>query len=81
MDDSQLLHTINVIAKEEEHLWALAGEEGGLNDDEEARLYELKVQLDQAYDLLAQRRARRSAGLDPEEAHLRPARIVENYEQ
>ena len=81
MDDNQLLHTINEIAAEEEHLWAKASEEGGLSVDEDARLRELQVHLDQTYDLLAQRRARRSAGLDPDEAHLRPPQIVENYEQ
>jgi Protein of unknown function (DUF2630) len=81
MDDTQLLHMINAIASEEEHLWAQASEEGGLSVAEEARLHELQVNLDQVYDLLAQRRARRSAGLDPDEAQLRPARVVENYEQ
>ena len=81
MDDSQLPQTINAIANEEEHLWAKASEEGGLSAEEDARLAELQVQLDQTYDLLAQRRARRSAGLNPDEAHVRPAQIVENYEQ
>lgn len=81
MDDSQVLHGINSIAEEEEALWLRGGEEGGLSGQEEARLHELKIQLDQAYDLLAQRRARRSAGLNPDEARVRPADIVENYEQ
>ena len=81
MDDSEVLHRINSLAEEEEHLWSRASEEGGLTGDDEARLHLLQVQLDQAYDLLAQRRARRSAGLDPDEAHLRPASVVENYQQ
>ena len=81
MDDSQVLHWINQLADEEESLWSRGSEHGGLSSDEEARLHTLQVQLDQAYDLLAQRRARRSAGLDPEGARLRPAEIVENYQQ
>jgi hypothetical protein len=39
------------------------------------------VQLDQLYDLLHQRQARRAAGLDPDGARIRPAAIVEGYEQ
>ena len=81
MDDSEVLHRINSLAEEEEHLWSRASEEGGLTGEDEARLHVLQVQLDQAYDLLAQRRARRAAGLDPDEAHMRPASVVENYQQ
>jgi hypothetical protein len=81
MDDSLVVHRINSLAEEEEHLWSRAGEEGGLTAEDEARLQVLQVQLDQAYDLLAQRRARRAAGLDPEGARVRPAAVVENYQQ
>jgi hypothetical protein len=81
MDDSEVLHRINSLAEEEEHLWSRAGEDGGLSGEDEARLHLLQVQLDQAYDLLAQRRARRSAGLDPDEARVRPPSVVEHYEQ
>jgi hypothetical protein len=81
MEDAQVLHRINEIAEEEERLWARAEEEGGLSTEEQARLHELQVHLDQFYDLLAQRRARRSAGLIPDEATVRPAEIVERYQQ
>jgi hypothetical protein len=81
MEDAQVLHRINEIAEEEERLWARAEEEGGLSTEEQARLHELQVHLDQFYDLLAQRRARRSAGLNPDEATVRPAEIVERYQQ
>jgi hypothetical protein len=37
--------------------------------------------LDQCWDLLRQRRALREFGKDPDEAKVRPAKIVENYEQ
>jgi hypothetical protein len=45
------------------------------------RLQEIKVQLDQVYDLLHQRQGRRDAGEDPAEAELRPAEVVEDYKQ
>ncbi|HKY14529.1 MAG TPA: DUF2630 family protein, partial [Microthrixaceae bacterium] len=37
--------------------------------------------LDQCWDLLRQRRARRDAGEDPDEAMIRPEDMVEEYEQ
>jgi hypothetical protein len=40
---------------------------------------ELEVTLDRCWDLLHQRRARRSAGLDPDEARVRDADEVEGY--
>jgi hypothetical protein len=81
MDDSEVLHRINSLAEEEERLWSRGSEEGGLTTEQDARLHELQVQLDQAYDLLAQRRARRAAGLNPDEARVRPPEVVENYQQ
>jgi Protein of unknown function (DUF2630) len=44
-------------------------------------MQQLKVSLDQCWDLLRQRRARREAGLDPESAELRRPEVVERYEQ
>jgi hypothetical protein len=46
-----------------------------------ARLRELEQELDQCWDLLRQRRARRAAGLDPSEAGARPTEFVERYRQ
>ena len=45
------------------------------------RLESLQVELDQCWDLLRQRRARREFGEDPDAAKVRPASVVENYEQ
>ena len=81
MDDHEVMDRINELAAEEEHLWSRAGQEGGLTADDDARLKMLQVRLDQAYDLLNQRRARRAAGLDPDAAHVRPPEVVENYQQ
>lgn len=46
-----------------------------------ARLHELEQELDQCWDLLRQRRARRAAGLEPSEAGPRPAEFLERYRQ
>jgi hypothetical protein len=80
MDDQQVLDRIDQLVQEEEEL--LHRHEGeGLDDDEHARLDELKVQLDKAWDYLRQRRALRRAGDDPEDASVRDGGTVEDYEQ
>ena len=75
--DQPVLSHIDQLVKEEERLYA----KNGLTDDDQARLAEVKVELDQCWDLLRQRRALREFGEDPDKAKVRPARIVENYEQ
>ncbi len=55
--------------------------QGSLDDGDRARLHEIKVELDQCWDLLRQRQALRDAGRDPGEARVRPPKVVENYEQ
>jgi Protein of unknown function (DUF2630) len=45
------------------------------------RVREIEVMLDQCWDLLRQRRAKREFGADPDEAHVRDPEIVERYEQ
>ena len=75
--EKSVLNHIDRLVKEEEGLY---GRNELTNDDRE-RLAELKVQLDQCWDLLRQRRALREFGDNPDKAKVRPARIVENYEQ
>lgn len=81
MNDSRLFQHINELSDEEERLFAKAGDGGGLSQDEIDRLEEIKVELDQGYDLLHQRQARLAAGLDPAEAELRSPEVVERYQQ
>ncbi len=81
MEDEAIYDRINSLAEEEEQLYARAGSGDGLGPPEENRLHEIEAQLDQAYDLLAQRRARRAAGQDPDDAEARPVDTVEGYEQ
>ena len=81
MSDEQTLNRIDELVKEEEALLHRhEGEGEGLSPAEHARLEELKVQLDQAWDFLRQRRALRQYGEDPDEASPRDPGTVEGYE-
>ena len=80
MSDESALDTINRLAAEEHELRAKEAA-GSASDADKSRIAELDVELDQCWDLLRQRRARRSAGLDPDDAHLRTAPTVEGYQQ
>ena len=75
--DTPVLNHIQQLASEEHALF----NKDALSDADRDRLDKIKVELDRCWDLLRQREARRSAGQDPSKAHLRPAKIVENYEQ
>jgi hypothetical protein len=76
-NDQSVLSHIDELVKEEERLYA----KNGLTEEDQSRLGEVKVALDQCWDLLRQRRALREFGEDPDKAKVRPAKIVENYEQ
>jgi len=78
MDDQQIVERINELAHQEHELWETESR-GEASDSERERLKELQVTLDQCWDLLHQRRARRSAGMDPDEAGVRDERTVEGY--
>jgi Protein of unknown function (DUF2630) len=80
MDDPQIHQTIEQLVAEEHELWSRE-EADGASDEDRRRLRELQVQLDQCWDLLRQRRALRSAGLDPETATPRSPEVVERYQQ
>ena len=80
MDDSQIHSEIERLVAEEHALWEREGA-GESTDADRERLANLKVSLDQFWDLLRQRRAYRRAGLDPEAAQPRPVDVVEHYEQ
>ena len=80
MDDSQIHATIEQLVGEEHDLWDREAA-GDASDADRRRLQELKVSLDQCWDLLRQRRALREAGRDPDAAGVRPPDVVERYEQ
>jgi Protein of unknown function (DUF2630) len=78
MEDQRVIDRINDLAHEEHELFDRESR-GEASDAERDRLKRLEVTLDQCWDLLHQRRARRSAGLDPDQASVRDERTVEGY--
>jgi hypothetical protein len=80
MEDPQIHGTIESLVAEEHELWRRESD-GEATDADRQRLRQLKVSLDQCWDLLRQRRALRDAGLDAGQAELRRTEIVERYEQ
>ena len=80
MDDAEVISRIGALVDEEHTLESEAGQHGP-ESDAAGRLREVEVALDQCWDLLRQRRARRDAGLDPEDAQVRPEGTVEGYLQ
>jgi hypothetical protein len=80
MDDPQIHGTIEKLVAEEHELWQREAA-GEASDADRRRLGEIRVSLDQCWDLLRQRRARRDAGQDPDTAAARPPEVVERYEQ
>ncbi|WNV90452.1 DUF2630 family protein [Umezawaea sp. Da 62-37] len=80
MTDEEVISRINQLVAEEHELEnSKIGE--GLSADEATRLRAIEVGLDQAWDLLRQRRARRAAGMDPDAAETRDVGVVEGYRQ
>jgi len=80
MDDPQIHGAIDQMVAEEHDLWERESA-GNATDADRQRLAALKVSLDQCWDLLRQRRARRDAGQSPEGAELRSPEVVERYQQ
>ncbi|BCW56722.1 hypothetical protein J2790_003413 [Paenarthrobacter nicotinovorans] len=80
MDNQDLLERIQSLVEEEHRLRDSAGSEHD-GDDNRARLAHLEAQLDQCWDLLRQRRAKKDAGENPDEAEPRPVSEVEGYRQ
>jgi len=80
MDDSELVRRIGELA-DEEHALERSITPDAASDSDRQRLADLEVALDQCWDLLRQRRARRTAGVDPDAAVVRPSGTVEGYEQ
>lgn len=80
MNDPEILQRIEDLVNEE-HQLTQQSHQGGLSEDEHERMRQLEISLDQCWDLLRQRRALRSAHLNPDEAAVRDADTVEHYKQ
>ena len=84
MSDESILNRIEQLVAEEHTLTsreqADAKSADALEGDRQ-RLDDVSIELDRCWDLLRQRRARRDAGQNPDEAHVRDADTVERYWQ
>jgi uncharacterized protein DUF2630 len=75
--DESILAKIQGLVHAEQSLYG----QNELSDHDQVRLEKIKVELDQCWDLLRQRDARREFGQDPDRAKVRPASVVERYKQ
>lgn len=76
MSDKTLLHHITELVDEEAQLRNDTAAAGANS----ARIKQIEIALDQCWDLLRQRRAKREFGEDPAAAKARDAKTVEGYE-
>jgi Protein of unknown function (DUF2630) len=81
MDDTQILRQIDELVSEEHELRGKVARGELSTHKEQKRLHTLEEALDQCWDLLRQRRARREFGENPDSVEPRPASEVENYLQ
>lgn len=81
MDEQGILQRIRSLVDEERHLRekAEAAPPGPGHAPDRARLERIEQELDQSWDLLRQRRAKRQYGENPNEAKPRPTKQVEGY--
>jgi Protein of unknown function (DUF2630) len=79
--DEKISEQIEQLERERDALWRREGAEDPSLETDRTRLDEIKVELDQLWDLLRQRRALRNAGQDPDLANERSAEVVERYWQ
>jgi hypothetical protein len=81
MDDKEIFRTIGDLINTEHDLRARLAAGELTNEQEHEQLRAVEEQLDQCWDLLRQRRARREFGEDPSGSAARPANEVEGYLQ
>jgi Protein of unknown function (DUF2630) len=81
MDDSEIHHRITALIEAEHELRAKVASGEISSDQERAELKATEEALDQCWDLLRQRQARRQYGQNPDDAAVRPVPEVEGYQQ
>ena len=79
MADGEILGRIDELIAEEHELRSRSVGVG-LSGGDKDRLTAVEQQLDQCWDLLRQRRAKREFGQDPSSARVRDSGTVERYE-
>ena len=83
MEDRDIVERVGRLVEHEHRLERThqGGEGGEMTDEDRETLRSIEIELDRCWDLLRQRRARRAAGENPDEAHVRDADTVEHYQQ
>ena len=81
MNDKEILGHIDELIKTEHELRAKVADGSLSSDAERTQLRSVEEALDQCWDLLRQRRARREFGEDPGDTEARPVSEVEGYMQ
>jgi hypothetical protein len=76
----QIVHRINELMEREHELRASHESGEGLTGDDRSQLDDIELQLDQCWDLLRQRRAKREFA-EPDDSAVRDAGVVEGYQQ
>lgn len=77
MEDNHVLNHIKNLTASEEKLWS----KKNLSDEDVKKLHQIKLELDQYWDLLRQRRALRDVNENPDRAEARDIDTIENYEE
>lgn len=78
MDDKTVSDHIDRLAREEHELFEREAK-GIASDADKEKLKRIQDTLDQCWDLLRQRRAKREFGQNPDEAQLRDQKTVKGY--
>ena len=81
MDDKEIMAHIDELIDTEHQLRRQLAAGELTSQQERERLRSAEEALDQCWDLLRQRRARREFGENPEDATVRPVGEVEGYQQ
>jgi hypothetical protein len=81
VQDEEIVGRITRLVEEEHGLRREVEGARPIDEETRSRLEAVEVQLDQCWDLLRQRRARREFADDPDAADVREPEVVEGYEQ
>jgi hypothetical protein len=81
MNDESIIERINNLVQEEHTIRSSSPGGAAAEPSSAVRLQSLETELDQCWDLLRQRRAKREFSNDPQEASARPVPKVEGYIQ
>jgi hypothetical protein len=80
-DDSDIQRHIKQLIEQEHQLREALADQSITPGEEHQELDRIETELDQCWDLLRQRRAKREFGENPNESEVRSEGVVEGYRQ